>query len=166
MVYVPEVGHKMSFFSTRYFDIYYESDHWLNPDALKAKLDQVYETISWWNYDPQDSERIKVFYTNSYEDNWATAHRTPEPQNKTSGALQSPANHSVSVVYLPNTKQNLADSISTVSHELNHVLATSKLKALGYGDWFNTGPISAGINTQLRLKQARNWIPPITKQRA
>jgi hypothetical protein len=138
MVYVPEVGHKMSFFSTRYFDVYYESDRWLNPDGLKAKLDQVYESISWWNYYPQDSERIKVYYTNSYEDNWATAHRTPEPQNKTSGALQSPDNHSISVIYLPNTKQNMAESISSIYHELNHNLATYKLKALGYGNWFNT----------------------------
>lgn len=136
MVYVPEVGHNMSFFSTRYFDVYYESDRWSNPAGLKAKLDQVYETIAWWNYYPQDSERIKVFYTNSYEHNWATAHRTPEPQNKTSGALQSPDHHSISVVYLPNTKQDLAESIGSIYHELNHNLATYKLKELGYGNWF------------------------------
>lgn len=138
MVYVPEVGHKMSFFSTRYFDVYYEADRWLQPNELKSKLDQVYEKIAWWNYYPQDSERIKIYYTNSYDDLWATAHRTPEPQNKQSGALQSPDNHSVSVVYLPNTKQNLVESISTIYHELNHNLATYKLKALGYGNWFNT----------------------------
>lgn len=137
MVYVPEIGHKMSFFSTQYFDVYYESDRWLNPDELKKKLDQVYETISWWNYYPQDSERIKVYYTNSYEDNWATAHRTPEPQNKTSGALQGPDNHSISVVYLPNTKQDMAESLGTIYHELNHNLATYQLKALGYGNGFN-----------------------------
>lgn len=137
MVYVPEVGHKMSFFSTRYFDVYYEADRWKEPEGLKAKVDSIYEAIAWWNYYPQDSERIKIFYTNSYEDNWATAHRTPEPQNKTSGALQSPDYHSVSVVYLPGTMQKLSDSVGTIYHELNHNLATYKLKSLGYGNWFN-----------------------------
>lgn len=136
MVLVPEVGHKMKFFSTKYFDVYYEADRWAKPEELAKKLDQVYETIAWWNYFPQDNGRIKVYYTNSYEDNWATAHRSPEPQNKTSGALQSPDNHSVSVVYLPGMKQNMVDSLGTIYHELNHNLATYKLMDLGYGNWF------------------------------
>jgi hypothetical protein len=137
-VFVPEVGHRMRFFSTKYFDVYYEADRWENPEGLVEKIDQVYETIAWWNYFPQDNERIKVYYTNSYSDNWASAHRSPEPQNKTSGALQSPDYHSVSIVYLPGTKQKMSDSLGTIYHELNHDLATYKLKELGYGNWFKT----------------------------
>ncbi|GGH10387.1 M28 family peptidase [Paenibacillus segetis] len=138
MVFVPEVGHKMKFFSTKYFDIYYETDRWTKPEELAKKIDRVYENIAWWNYFPQDNGRIKVYYTNSYEDNWATAHRSPEPQNKTSGALQSPDNHSISVVYLPGMMQNMVDSLGTIYHELNHNLATYKLMDLGYGNWFKT----------------------------
>lgn len=138
MVYVPEVNHNMSFFSTEYFDVYYEADRWKNPEGLAKKIDKVYEQISWWNYFPQDHERIKVYYTNSYEDNWATAHRTPEPQNKTSGGLQSPDNHSISVVYVPNVPEDLTNSLGTIYHELNHNLVTYKLKELGYGNGYKT----------------------------
>lgn len=159
-VYVPEVGHKMSFFTTRYFDVYYEADRWKEPEGLKTKLDRIYETIAWWNYYPQDSERIKIYYTNSYEDNWATAHRTPEPQNKTSGALQSPDYHSVSVVYNPNTIEKLGDSVGSIYHELNHNLATYKLKELGYGNWFNpeVQEIQGHANNYESKEQGRQFL--------
>lgn len=137
-VYVPEVNHQMSYFSTKYFDVFYEADRWENSEGLARKIDRVYEKIAWWNYFPQNNERIKVYYTNSYKDNWATAHRTPEPQNINSGGLQSPENYSISIIYLPNVKQDLADSLGTIYHELNHNLATYKLKELGYGNRYAT----------------------------
>jgi hypothetical protein len=160
-VVVPEVSHTMSMVETSRFQVYFEPQFSQAIPGLVPMLDQIWDEDEWWNYNPTINRKIRIYLVTSSKDGWATAHRTPESTNATTGGIQSPGNYSLSVV-IPNGATDPNEVVGTVAHEFNHDAATYELmKVYGNVKTFTVGNIINQTRVDLDNQECSGHLTPL-----
>ncbi|MDQ7093930.1 Ig-like domain-containing protein [Desulfosporosinus sp. PR] len=160
-VQVQEVGHTMSEYDTAHFELFWEQPFDQAIPGLVPMLDQVWDEDEWWNYNPVINQKIKLYLVTSSQEGWATAHRTPESTNATSGGIQSPGNYSVSVV-MSNGSTDANQIIGCPAHEFNHDAATYNLMKVYHNvTSFANGNIIKQTNCDLDNQECSGHLTPL-----
>ncbi|MFT5874687.1 MAG: hypothetical protein ACI8WT_003658 [Clostridium sp.] len=122
--YVASIDETMNVLESKYVKLYYEDNYEVAAKAAISGMDEIYDTVLWWNYNPaMPTEKYKVYCVDEWDEGWEVTNRLDKKgTGEQGGGYQSFTDYSMSIVRL--TEETQSNSIfGTFAHEFNHTAA-------------------------------------------